>query len=265
MSSSTPLSEAVSEIDENARAKQNAEKIDQKITVARTLISNLNADIDTLADDVQELQFYREILDRAFGVSPPGDASITEARLAVDKNRERLIQDLVEGGLDIDDDAGQISGGPEFESYKADIQEAQRAVSRDIDVATSKLETKKNEWVDKLDSAESLQRIIGSQNDDFANTIQWLRRLVTKDMFNPNKSATSVVQEWERAKERWEGSEGLHGKESYQKEKGLSSETMDEIERLSRQSSVELAEIDTDVISELKSVPELSEAVELSI
>jgi hypothetical protein len=84
-------------------------------------------------------------------------------------------------------------------------------------------------------------------------------------MFNPNKSATSVVQEWERAKERWEGSEGLHGKESYQKEKGLSSETMDEIERLSRQSSVELAEIDTDVISELKSVPDLSEAVKLSI
>ena len=265
MSSSTPLSEAVSEIEENARAKQNAEKIDQKITVARTLISNLNADIETLADDVQELQFYREILDRAFGVSPPGDSSITEARLAVDKDREQLVQDLVEDELDIDDEASQISGGPEFESYKRDIQEAQQAVSRDVDAAKNKLETEKDEWVDKLDSAESLQRIIGSQNDDFANTIQWLRRLVTKDMFNPNKSATSVVQEWERAKEQWEGSEGLHGKEAYRKKKGLSSETMDEIERLSRQSSVELAEIDTDVISELKSVPELSEAVKLSI
>lgn len=265
MTASTPLSEAVSEIEENERAKQNVEQIDQKVTVAQSLISNLNSDIETLADDVQELQFYREILDRAFGISPPGDASITEARLAVDKDREQLVQDLVESGLDLDNEAGQISGGPEFESYKRDIREAQQAANQDIEAAKNKIEMEKDEWVDKLDSAESLQRIIGSQNDDFANTIQWLRRLVTKDMFAPEKSATSVVQEWERAKEQWGGSEGLHGKEAYRKEKGLSSETMDEIERLSRQSSVELAEIDTDVISELKSVPELSEAVELSI
>jgi len=149
MSASTPLSEAVSEIEENARAKQNAEQIDQKVTVARSLISNLNADIETLADDVQKLQFYREILDRAFGVSPPGDASITEARLAVDKDQEQLVQDLVESGLDLDDEAGQISGGPEFESYKRDIREAQQAVSRDIDAAKNKLEME-NEHVRPL-------------------------------------------------------------------------------------------------------------------
>ena len=261
------LTEAVSEINNKAIIKGNAEKTDQKVTIAKTFISGLNSDLETLASDVAELQFYREVLDEAFGITPPGDRSIQKARDAVSKEQADIIQILIKDGIEVDEEEMNEGTpvGAEFEAYQRDIHSAQDAVERDIEEAKSRLRTKKNDWLGKIESAEDLLDIIGGSNDQFAKTVSWMRKLVTQKIFNPENSATAVVNEWGRAKSQWKEGEGFHGLDAFQSEHGLSDETMVAIERLSQHNSLTLENLDIDVLREMKSVKRLSEEVELRI
>jgi hypothetical protein len=267
MTTKKSLAEVVAEIGDKATREENAEQIDQKVTIAQTFISRLNSDLETLASDVADLQFYREVLDGAFGINPPGDKSIRKARDAVSKEQNDIVQTLISDGIEVDNEEMNEGTpvGAEFDAYRKEIRSAQDAVEDDIEKAKSRLRDTKSDWLDKIESAEGLLDIIGGTNDKFANTVSWMRKLITQKIFNTGNSATSVVKEWGRAKAQWEEGEGFHGLDAFQSEHGLSDETMDAIERLSQHNSLTLENLDIDVLREMKSVKRLSEEVEIQI
>ena len=268
MSELETLSDAVSRIEQAEQAKKNSEKIDQKVAIAQTLISNTNSELRALASDLERLQFYRKLLDEAFNVSPPGSTSIETAQNAVQWDRHRFVRELTADELKINDvkaEDGPIVGGPKYQAYLRDIEDAHESIETDLQFAKNQLASQTETWQERLDSAEELQRIIGQPDDQFASTVDWLKRLVTQDMFNPGKSASSVVAEWDRALEQWNESEGLHGTDAFQREHDLSDQTMSKIRELSQNSSLELDDLKIETLREMKSVPALAEVVKLRI
>jgi hypothetical protein len=266
MNDSQTLSDAVSSIEAKAREKENAEQVDQKVDRAMSLVSSLNSNLSSLEESVGNLQFYRRVLDEGFDTTPPDDRAVQKARTAVDCDRDQLVRSLVDAGLQAGQTtSGSMSGGAEFDAVRSDVREAQSSVNSAIETAKSQLRRERDEWTSKLDSAKELQTIIGTQDQDFSQTVKWIKRLVTKDIFDPSKSAATVVNEWQNARDRWEASEDLHGTDAFQTEHGLSQDAMDAISSLSQRSQLSLDDMDIETLRELKSVPELAEAVKLRI
>ncbi|MFC7095675.1 hypothetical protein [Halobaculum marinum] len=266
MSESPSLKSAVEQIEEETVQKRNAENIDQKVDRAGMLISSLERDIDALEGSIRKLQFYREILDRGFDIAPPGDAAIRRARSSVAKTPEEVASALVEEGLDQQrTSSGKLSGGPQFDRYRDEISEAKEDVDRAAEHARNTYISERNDWKEKLNSAQDLLYALGSQEKDFSKTISWLRTIVTSKMDDPSNSASSVVQEWKRARKKWEKSEELHDTAAFQEEHGISDETMETILELNQRTNTTLADVELSTLREIKEIPQLAESVKIEI
>ncbi|ESP86829.1 hypothetical protein [Candidatus Halobonum tyrrellensis] len=266
MSESASLESAVEKIEETTARKRNAENIDQKVERAGMLVSTLERDVNALEDSVRKLQFYREILDSGFGIEPPGDAAISRARSSITKTSDELVSVLVEDGLDQQrTSSGKLSGGPQYDRYRDEISDAKDDVDKATDHARERYRSKREEWKEKLNSAQDLLYALGSQERDFSNTISWLRTIITNEMDDPSNSASSVVQKWQNARKKWEESEELHDTTSFQEEHGISDETMETILNLNQRTDMTLADIELSTLRELKSIPQLAESVKIEI
>ena len=259
MSDAPTLTDAVAVIEERRDRKEMAENIDQKVATARGTASSLNGNVSDLADAVRELQFYHQIVTEMFGADIPRNvlSAIDEAESAVEADQDAVINGLVENpdgepGTVINDLRKDVTGA------KSSVEDAQESLKRI-------LQTQASEWEERLSSARELQQIIGEQNDEFARTVSWLENLIRNKAHNPANSASSVVSEWENATDQWEDHQDLQGLDAFQQTHGLSDDAIDAVERLSSSSDLTLADVDIDVLRELKEIDQLAKAVDLSI
>lgn len=252
MSESVTISEAVARIEEKAEQKAATESIEDSVDDASSDLNRINRSLDDLAEAVEELQFYRQILDEAFSGEEPESvhSAIQAAENAVDADREDMVETLREGSP---------------EQVRSEIN----AATDQVKEASQKVRTRLNEdywreWKERVSSARELQRIIGSQNDEFARTIEWIERLVKKDMQNPQKRSKSVISEWENATAQWSDHQDLQGLSAFQETHDLSDNTIQSIQTMS-QDSVALSDVDIEVLRELKRIPNLEESIDLEI
>jgi len=252
MSESATISEAVARIEDKAEQKEATESIEDSVDDASSALNRINRSLDDLAEAVEELQFFRQILDEAFSGEEPESvhSAIQAAENAVDADREDMVETLREGAP---------------EQVRSEIS----AATDQVKDASQKVRTRLNddywrEWKERVSSAQELQRIIGSQNDEFARTIEWIERLVTKDMQNPQKRAKSVISEWENATAQWSDHQDLQGLSAFQETHDLSDNTIQSIQTMS-QDSVALSDVDIEVLRELKRIPDLEESIDLEI
>lgn len=259
MSDATTLSDAVEAIEEQADRKETAENIDEKVAAARGTASSLNDDVQELADAVQKLQFYRQLLDEMFGGNEPPKvrSALDEAEAAVRPDQSEIIDALVENT-----DGGR---GTQINEIRKDVTAASASVEKATESIKTRLRSYESEWQERLSSARDLQEIIGGQNDEFAKTVRWLEEIITKNMWDPEQTASMVITNWENATNQWENHQDLQGLEAFQETHGLSDDAIEAVKRLSSQSSLTLDEVDVDVIAELKGIDQLANAVELSI
>lgn len=259
MSETEALTDAVGTIEEQANRKEAAENIDEKVATARGTLSSLNEDVEELAEDLETLQFYRQLLREMFeGDEPTGvHPAVDAAESAVQADYTEIVDALVE-----DAQGGQ---GTTINELRKDVTAATSSVNAATDSVKNRLRSYETEWEERLESAKELQVIIGEQNDEFAKTVNWLEKIVTRDMWDPNRTASTVVTNWDNATTQWEGHKDLQGLDAFQQTHDLSDDAVEAVERLSSQSSLTLADVDIDVLDELKDIDQLAEAVELSI
>lgn len=259
MSDAATLSEAVEAIEKQADRKEKAENIDEKVAAAQGTVSNLNGDVRDLAEAVETLQFYRQLLDEMFGGSePPGVRSaLDEAETAVRSDKADVVDGLVEN-------TGGGRGTP-INELRKDVTAATSSVNKETESVKERLRGYESAWEERLSSARDLQEIIGGQNDEFAKTVSWLEEIVTTNMWEPERTASTVITNWENATKQWENHQDLQGLDAFQETHGLSDDAVEAVERLSSRSSLTLADVDVDVLRELKGIDQLSNAVELSI
>jgi hypothetical protein len=259
MSNAVTLSEAVEAIEKQAAQKEKAENIDEKVATAQGTVSNLNSDVGELAEAVEILQFYRQLLDEMFeGSEPPGvQSALNEAESAVQADKTDIVNALVEN-------TGGDQGTP-INELRKDVTAATSSVNKATESVKERLRGYESEWEERLSSARDLQEIIGGQNDEFAKTVRWLEEIVTTNMWEPERTTSTVITNWENATRQWGNHQDLQGLDGFQETHGLSDEAVEAVERLSSRSSLTLADVDVDVLRELKSIDQLSNAVELSI
>jgi hypothetical protein len=266
--SNATLSEAVNQIERQATRKENAENIDEKIEAARERASNLNGDVNDLADAVGNLQFYRrvllesfedDLLDSTFGQPEPVSVipALEEAEEAVQYDQEEIVDRLIE--------STGPKGSTPVDEVRRDVTGAKTSVDDAIEDVKDRLRTCENEWEDRIERAHQLQEIVGEIDESFSGTLDWMERLIKKDMWDTTKSASTVVNEWHNARNQWEEHQDLQGLDSFQRTHGLSDDAIAAVERLSSHSNLTLADVDVGVLEELKQVDQLAEAVDLSI
>lgn len=259
MSDVQPLSEAVEAIEEQAERKEASEKVDEKVAAAQGTVASLEDDVRDLAAAVRDLQFHRQILIEMFDADQPGrvQPALEEARAAVDADRSQVVEGLIE-----DSQSGQ---GAAIEAVRSDISEAITSVNEAEDVLKDRLRGYQTEWEQRLSSARDLQDIIGDQNEQFVQTVDWLEEIVAEKMWETDHTAGSIVSEWENATAQWEDHQDLQGLDAFQRTHGLSDDAISAVERLSSHSNLTLADVDIDVLEELKQIDPLATAVELEI
>lgn len=259
MSDSATLTNTVEKIKEQADRKETAENIDEKVATARGVVSNLNSDTKQLAEAVETLQFYRQLLDELFeGNEPPGvQSALTEAEAAVQPDQSVVIDAVVENT-----NGGR---GTQINEIRKDVTAATASVEDATESVKDGLRRYQNEWEQRLTSARDLQQIIGEQNDEFAKTVGWLEEIITKKMWDPDIPASTVVTNWDNATAQWEDHQDLQGLEAFKETHGLSDDSIKAVERLRSRSNLTLADVDVDVLHELKEIDQLAEAVELNI
>jgi len=252
MSETATLSDAVSSIEETADRKTNLETVDEKVSTAERRVKRLSSDLDDLADAIEELQFYRRILADAFDGDVPAavHSALEDAENAAATDRDALVEQLRDESTT---------------ALQADIEDATDSVEH----ATRRVKKRLNDqywskWDERISSAKELQEIIGVHNAEFANTIKETERYIKKHMRDPEENAANVVSGWRKVTEQWEQHQDLQGLSAFQETHGLSDEAVSVVQQLS-QDSVTLAEVEINVIQELKDIPDLEAAVTLEL
>ncbi len=265
MSDITTLSEAVEAVERQAERKETAENIDQKVAAASKTASSLNNDVRELSEKVEVLQFYRQVFAEIVEPSeiiqvfesPNVQYALEKAEDAVKPIQNEIVEALVEN----------TEGGPgsPVNELRKDVTAATASVKNATEGIQKNLRKFQIEWEERLTSARDLQQIISGQNDEFIKTVNWMEKLVTKEIWSPKRSASTLISNWERAIKQWESHRELQGLEEFQQTYDLSDDAINAVERLSSRSSLTLADVNVDVLAELKQIDQLAEAVELTI
>lgn len=284
MSSSQSLPAAVEALEGKAKEHRQAQNTQYHVSVAEHNISELNDTLDDLVDSLHELKYYKSVLEDAFGGSVPTvavdaiqmakkTADVTQAELLANVQSDDVRQE--EASLDEtnDDSGGRVAVKltEEVETQISQIEAANRQLDRAIEEIKTRIENGgenwrgANEWKEKVRAAEELQSILGRQSTEFDKALDQIRRLLSRELMDSSDSATTFVNQWDRATSNWEQHQSLQSFDAFQEEHDLSDSTVDDIQKLSKSERLRLADVSLDSLEEMKSVDELESAVELSL
>lgn len=260
MATESKLGRTIDSIEQQAERKKTAENLEERVATAQTKARSVNSDLQSLVDVVENLQFYRQVLNGIVGSDSEPDSvtnALEEAAEAVEVDKDEYADLLVS---DVKD-----SNTADIDELQTRINDATTSVENATEDVKSKLREHRSEWEDKLSSARELQKIIGAGSDEFTTTVEWIETIVSKKIWDPANSATAICTEWENAIEQWRQHQELQDLSSFKETHNLSDKTVDALKRLDSRSNLTLANVDLDVLEEMKRIDELSEAVELQI
>jgi len=284
MSSSQSLPTVVDALEGKAREHKQAQNTQYHVSVAEHNIRELNGELDDLADSLRELRYYKTVLEDAFGGTAPTAIvdAVQLAENAADVSQEQLLANVQSddvGREAVDLEGGNTESGgrvaveltDEVETQISQIQAAKAQVERATEKTQALIESGgkgwqgSDEWQEKIQAAEELQSILGSQSTEFNRALNQIRRLLNRELMESHTGATNFVGEWKRATSDWEKHQSLQSFDAFQEKHDLSDSTVEDIKKLSKSEQLTLADVSLDSLEELKSVDELASAVKLSL
>lgn len=276
MSSSQSLPAAVEALEDKAKEHKRAQNTQYHVSVASHNISDVNDELDELAERLRDLRYYKTVLENAFDGSAPSmtGSAVQVAEKTADVTQEDLLENVQSGEMgeeeaDLDDSDGGSNLGfqltPEVETHIEQIRSAKKQLKNVTETIESQLKSKRDEWSTKVGAAEELQKILGGQNSDFARTLNHMHTLLTRDLMDSSGRASSFVSQWDNATSNWEGHQSLQSFDDFQEKHDLSDSTIEDVKTLSKSQQLTLAGVSLDSLEEMKDVDELESAVELSL
>ncbi|MFA9417985.1 hypothetical protein [Natrinema sp. HArc-T2] len=276
MSNTQSLPTVVEALEDKAKKHKQAKNTQFYVSVARHNIREVNSELDDLVKSLEDLRYYKTVLEEAFGTSAPTmtSSAVQTAEKAIETTQEELLENAQSD--DFDDDEASLgsddgSGDPEVELTPAvqkqitQIQSAKRQVDNVTENIESQLKSKREQWSTKVSAAEELQKILGGQNGDFARTLNHMHQLLTRELMDPSGSASNFVSKWKNAVGNWERHQSLQSFDDFQKKHNLSDSTVEDVKTLSESRQLTLADISLDTLEEMKRVDGFASAVKLSL
>lgn len=278
MSEQKSLPTAVDALEDKAREHKQAQNTQYHVSVARHNISEVNDEIDDLAERLRDLKYYKTVLEEAFGGSAPSmtGSAVQVAEKAVEVTQEDLLEnvqsdDMGDGNTELDDLGAdgqsdlEVQLTPDVETHIKQIRSAKKQVRNVTETIEGQLDSKRSEWSTKVAAAEELQKILGRQDSDFARTLNHMHTLLTRELMDSSGSATSFVSKWDNATSDWGKHQSLQSFDDFQEKHDLSDSTIEDVKTLSKSQQLTLADVSLDSLEEMKRVDELESAVELNL
>lgn len=274
MSGTQSLPTAVDALEDKAREHKQAQNTQYHVEVARHNIREINSELDDLEESLRDLRYYKTVLEDAFDGSAPTmlNSAVQAAENAVEVTQDELLanvqsSEMDEGETVLEEDLTglEVELTPEVEKHRSQIRTAKRQVENVSENIQSKLESKRDTWSTRVSAAEELQKILGSQNSDFARTLNHMYQLLTQDLMDSSGSASRFVSEWENATDSWEKHQSLQSFDDFKEKHDLSDSTIEDVKTLSKSQQLTLADVSMETLEEMKRVDELESAVELSL
>ncbi|QCW03962.1 hypothetical protein [Natrinema pallidum] len=276
MSSTQSLPTVVRALEDKAKEHKQAENTQFHVSVARHNISEVNGELDDLVESLEDLRYYKTVLEQAFDGSAPTmtSSAVQAAEKAVKTTQDDLLENVQSGEVgddeaDLDSDEDQsdleVQLTSEVQKQIQQIQSAKRQVDNVRETIEGELETEQDEWNEKVNAAEELQKILGGQNGDFSRTLNHMHKLLNRKLMKPTGTGSAFVSKWENAVSNWEEHQSLQSFEDFQEKHDLSDSTVEDVKTLSKSQQLTLADVSLDSLEEMKRVDELESAVELSL
>jgi len=276
MSSTQSLPTVVRALEDKAKEHKQAENTQFHVSVARHNISEVNGELDDLVESLEDLRYYKTVLEKAFEGSVPTitSSAVQAAEKAVKTTQDDLLENVQSGEVgddeaDLDSDEDQsdleVQLTSEVQKQIQQIQSAKRQVDNVRETIEGELETEQEEWNEKINAAEELQKILGGQNGDFSRTLNHMHKLLNRKLMKSTGTGSAFVSKWENAVSNWEEHQSLQSFEDFQEKHNLSDSTVEDVKTLSKSQQLTLADVSLDSLEEMKRVDELESAVELSL
>lgn len=276
MSSTQSLPTVVRALEDKAKEHKQAENTQFHVSVARHNISEVNGELDELVEGLEDLRYYKTVLEKAFDGSVPTmtSSAVQAAEKAVKTTQDDLLENVQSGEVgddeaDLDSNEDQsdleVQLTSEVQKQIQQIQSAKRQVDNVRETIEGKLEAEQEEWNEKINAAEELQKILGGQNGDFSRTLNHMYKLLNRKLMKSTGTGSAFASKWETAVSNWEEHQSLQSFEDFQEKHNLSDSTVEDVKTLSKSQQLTLADVSLDSLEEMKRVDELESAVELSL
>ena len=274
MSGTQSLPTAVDALEDKAREHKQAQNTEYHVSVARHNIREINSELDELEESVRDLRYYKTVFVEAFDGSAPTmvSSAVQAAENAVEVTQDELLANIQNNAMDEgetvyeEDLTGlEVELTPEVKKQRSHIRSAKQMIENVSENIQTKLESKRDTWSTRVSAAEELQKILGSQNSDFARTLNHMHQLLTRDLMDSSENASRFVSEWGNATDNWEEHQSLQSFDDFKEKHDLSDSTIKDVKTLSKSQQLTLADVSMDTLEEMKRVDELESAVELSL
>lgn len=276
MSSTKSLPAVVKSLENKAKEHKQAKNTQYHVSVARHNISEVNSELDDLVESLEDLRYYKNVLEGAFDGSAPTmiRSAVQAAEKTVQTTQEGLLEKAQSGDVgteeaDLEGDEGssnpEVRLTPEIRTKIQQIQSAKRQVDNVRETIESQLESERSKWSEKVKAAEELQKILGGQNGDFSRTLNQMYTLLNQKLMKSTGTGSSFVSEWKGVVRSWKQHQSLQSFDDFQEKHNLSDSTVEDVKTLSRSRQLTLADVSADSLAEMKQVDELESAIELSL
>ena len=274
MFGSKSLPTAVDALEDKAREHKQAQNTEYHVSVARHNIREINSELDDLEESVRDLRYYKTVFVEAFDGTAPTmvSSAVQAAKNAVEVTQDELLANIQNNAMDEDETVHEedltgleVELTSEVKKQRSQIRSAKQMVENVSETIQTKLESKRDTWSTRVSAAEELQKILGSQNSDFARTLNHMHQLLTRDLMDSSGNASRFVSEWGNATNNWEEHQSLQSFDDFKAKHDLSDSTIEDVKTLSKSQQLTLADVSMDTLEEMKRVDELESAVELSL
>lgn len=263
----TTLEETIETLEIKAERKKGIVEVEQRLERAKRALNRISDSVAELAERLQELSYYDQVLTRVFD-----DGSRLEDDLP-ESDREQLgaVHDRVDecrrranDAVPTRENVVQILTDPEEnpDDYETAIESVTEAVEETIDEARDALESIQRVWKTKIEATHGVMRIVGEQAT-IESTLNDMEQLLFQRMWKTTSDVNQLAREWESYLQTWD-QQGLDWEE-FQTTHGLGDETIDRLRELSNGNELRLGDLPEEVITDLIGVEELGAEIKLSL
>lgn len=246
------LETVVDELESKADDYEEIENYEAKKQQYLSALSSVETTLVRLKRRTASMEFLRGVLTEVHDRSLPVGGEVEAAR---ESARSVLDRDV--------DDFYELAADGRNDTYEQKVQQTITKVSTANDAVEAELRDVKSEWKDRVESARNVQKLVG-ESQEMSRTLNEIEQFVTRKMWEDSKGVLALKLDWNDLLDDWDRGEGVDW-ETFQREHGLSGDTIDVLKDLASDGEIKLDKLDQDIATEMLSVRPLRNVVKLSI
>lgn len=249
--SQNDLQSTVDQIETKATEYEEVENYEAKKQQYLSSISSVNSSLGRLEARIAYLEFHVSLLTTVHEEDLPVGGEVDVAR-----QRARSV-------LQRDEDAFyELAVENREQDYKQKIQQAISRVNKAIEAVESELRDVQSEWEARVETARSVQTLVG-ESPEMSEILREIENFVSRTMWDESKDIGQLEARWNNLEKKF--NEGEVGWGTFQRNHGLSDETVSVLKDLADEGEVTFDKLDNTVASEMLSVDALRTAIKITI